>query len=54
MIAYCHSDVELLRQGMTKFQDLFINLAKSDGTRIGVDPFNYLTISGVAFDGIYL
>ena len=54
MIAYCHSDVELLRQGMTKFRHLFMNLAKSDGTRIGVGPFSYLTISGVAFDGIYL
>ena len=31
-----------------------MNLKKADGTSIGVDPFNYLTISGVAFDGIYL
>ena len=53
MQSYCHSDVELLRQGMTKFRDLFMSLKKPDGTCIGVDPFNYLTISGVAFDGIY-
>ena len=39
---------------MSKFRDLFMSLRKPDGTSIGVDPFNYLTISGVAFDGIYL
>ena len=54
MLTYCHSDVELLRQGMTKFRDLFMPLKKPDSSAIGVDPFNYLTISGVAFDGIYL
>ena len=54
MQSYCHSDVELLRQGMSKFRDLFMSLKKPDGSAIGVDPFNYLTISGVAFDGIYL
>ena len=31
MISYCHSDVELLRQGMTKFRDLFMSLKKPDG-----------------------
>ena len=31
-----------------------MTLRKTNGTCIGVDPFNYLTISGVAFDGIYL
>ena len=31
-----------------------MTLRKTDGTCIGVDPFNYLPISGVAFNGIYL
>ena len=31
-----------------------MSLKKPDGTCIRVNPFSYLTISGVAFDGIYL
>ena len=54
MVTYCHSDVQLLRLGMSKFRELFLNLEKSDGTHIGVDPFNHITIASVAFEGIYL
>ena len=53
MTTYCHSDVNLLRKGMEKLRELFMNLTKADGTPISVDPFNYMTIAGVAFDGIY-
>ena len=53
MLSYCHSDV-VLRQGMSKFRHLFMNLAKAGGTHIGVDPFKDLAILGVAFDGICL
>ena len=54
MRSYCHSDVQLLRLGMERFRDLFLNLQKSDGTYIGVDPYNHITIPSVAFEGIYL
>ena len=54
MKAYCHSDVQLLRLGMEKFRELFITLTREDGRNIGVDPFNHLTIPGVAFEGIYM
>jgi len=53
MQAYCHSDVQLLRIGMQKFRDMFLDLKDNEGRNIGVDPFNYLTIAGVAFGGIY-
>ena len=53
MQSYCHSDVQLLRIGMTKFRDLFKNLQNEFGRSIGVDPYNHLTIAGVAFKGIY-
>ena len=53
MIAYCHSDVQLLRIGMTKFRDIFKNLQDENGRSIGVDPYHHLTIAGVAFEGIY-
>ena len=54
LISYCHSDVQLLRLGMEKFRELFLTLTKADGTPIGVDPYNHLTIPSVAFEGIYL
>lgn len=54
MKAYCHSDVQLLRKGMTKFRQEFLNLRTQDGRHIGVDPFDYLTIAGVAFEGVYM
>ena len=54
MISYCHSDVQLLRLGMEKFRELFLTLTKEDGTYIGVDPYNHLTIPSVAFEGIYM
>ena len=54
MRSYCHSDVQLLRLGMQKFRELFLNLQKGDGSPIGVDPFNHITIPSVAFEGIYL
>ena len=54
MRSYCHSDVQLLRLGMERFRELFITLTRDDGTNIGVDPFNHLTIAGVAFEGIYM
>ena len=53
MQAYCHSDVHLLRLGMQKFRTIFRELKKEVGSPIGVDPFNYVTIAGVAFNGIY-
>ena len=53
-MTYCHSDVQLLRLGMQKFRELFLNLQKSDGKYIGVDPDNQITIPLVAFDGIYM
>ena len=53
MRSYCHSDVTLLREGMTKFRSLFMSLEDGDGRKIGADPFNYVTIAGVAFDGVY-
>ena len=53
MQAYCHSDVYLLRLGMQKFHTVFRELKKEDGSPMGVDPFNYITIAGVAFNGIY-
>lgn len=53
MTDYCHSDVTLLREGMTKFRQLFMGLETLEGRSIGVDPFNYITIAGVAFDGVY-
>ena len=53
MQAYCHSDVQLLRLGMQKFRTIFRELKKVDGSPMGVDPFNYVTIAGVAFNGIY-
>ena len=54
LVSYCHSDVQLLRLGMEKFRELFLTLTKADGTPIGVDPYNHLTIPSVAFEGIYL
>ena len=53
MTEYCHSDVCLLRQGMMKFRSLFLDLKDVDGNWIGADPYNYITIAGVAFDGVY-
>ena len=50
---YCHSDVELLRVGMSKFRQEFRNLVDGDGNSIGVDPYDHLTIAGVAFEGVY-
>ena len=47
LISYCHSDVQLLRLGMEKFRELFLTLTKADGTPIGVDPYNHLTIPSV-------
>ena len=54
MISYCHLGVQLLRLAMEKFRELFLNLQKNDGTCIGVDPYNHLTIPSFAFKGIYL
>ena len=56
MQSYCHSDVQLLWIGMTKFQDLFKNLQDESGHSICVDPiYHHLTTAsaGVAFKGIY-
>ena len=53
MQKYCHMDVTLLREGMQKFRHLFMNLEDTEGTPIGVDPFNYITIAATCFDGIY-
>ena len=53
MQAYCHSNVYLLRLGMQKFHTVFRELKKEDGSPMGVDPFNYITIAGAAFNGIY-
>ena len=39
---------------MEKFRELFLTLTKEDGTYIGVDPYNHLTIPSVAFEGIYM
>ena len=39
---------------MEKFGELFITLTREDGRNIGVDPFNHLTIPGVAFEGVYM
>ena len=50
---YCHSDVLLLRIGMTKFRDIFKSLQDETGRSIGVDLFHHLTIAGVAFEGIF-
>ena len=47
---YCHSDVDLLRAGMNKFREIFLNLHDSKGNFIGCDPLHHLTIAGVAFE----
>ena len=44
MISYCHSDVQLLRLGMTKFREIFKSLEDESGRSIGVDPFHHLTM----------
>ena len=54
MNTYCHSDVNLLQKGMEKLREKFLMLTKVDGTPILVDPFNYMTIAGVAFAGIFV
>ena len=54
MNMYCHSDVNLLRKGMEKLREQFLMLTKADGTPILVDPFNYMTIAGVVFAGIFV
>lgn len=53
MVDYCHSDVTLLREGMQKFRTIFTTLKTSEGMDISTDPFDYVSIAGVAFDGIY-
>ena len=46
-------DVTVLRVCMEKFRSMFQNLKTLDGQDIGVDPFQYITIAAVAFNGIY-
>ena len=53
MRRYCHMDVTVLRVCMQKFRSMFQNLKTLDGQDIGCDPFQYITIAAVAFDGIY-
>jgi len=53
MKEYCHSDVTLLREGMNKFREIFMTLKNAEGDDISTDPFDYVSIAGVAFDGIY-
>ena len=53
MQRYCHMDVTVLRVCMEKFRSMLQNLKTLDGQDIGCDPFQYITIAAVAFDGIY-
>lgn len=50
---YCIMDVDILRQCLMAFRVEFQNLQDTHGKFIGCDPFNYLTIASVAFEGIY-
>ena len=38
MQAYFHSDVQLLRIGMQRFRDMFLDLKDNEGCSIGADP----------------
>jgi hypothetical protein len=49
---YCQSDVELLGVGMMKFKEEFRTLTDNSGCFIGVDPFDHVTIAGVAFEEV--
>jgi G:T-mismatch repair DNA endonuclease (very short patch repair protein) len=53
MRKYCHSDVDVLRRGLQKFRELFIELKDLDGKPLGSDPLHYMTIAALAYDGVY-
>ena len=53
-MSYCQSNVELLRLGMPKLRTLLMECTDSSGQNISINPLHHLTISGVAFKGIYL
>ena len=53
ILKYCIMDVVILKKAMLAFRDKFLTLRDTDGKDISVDPFQYLTIASVAFDGIY-
>jgi len=53
MKKYCHSDVTILRLGFEKFRDIFTNMKTAEGMAIGIDPLNYLSAPGLAYDGIW-
>ena len=46
-------DVTILRKCLTAFRHMFNELKTPMGRAIGVDPFLYLIITAVTFDGIY-
>ena len=53
MQAFCHSDVQLLHIGMQRFHEMFLEQKENKGHNIGADPFNNLTIAGVAFSEFF-
>ena len=54
MHKYCLTDVDILRRGMQKFRELFIELGDiNTGKALGSDPLNYMTIASLAYDGVY-
>lgn len=52
MYGYCVSDVDILRRGCMKFRQLLMEVTSQNGTKTGVDPFDYVTIAAVC-QGIY-
>ena len=53
MPQYYHIDVTVLCLCTNKFQTMFQNSKTLDGPDICVDPFLYLAIAVLAFDGVY-
>lgn len=55
LFMYCRLDVDVLRQGCLKFRDMCLSLAQTGEQNENwqlnsIDPFNYLTLSGVVIN----
>ena len=54
MHKYCLTDVDILRRGMQRLRQLFIEMEDiNTGKPLGSDPLIYMTIASLAYDGVY-